>query len=177
LLRHGQVWRGGVTAWTVAHERWLCGQRFDDPALAATYGHYRAVLDARDAQLGALSLASEVSDWRRFATAGQFMGLCGLVPSEYSSGNSTWPGRITKCGNAHLRTQLVESAWAYQHRPQATGDLRRRQAGVSPETIAGPGPGSSDCADGSAACRPARTPSSWWSSRSPASWPGSCGPR
>jgi transposase len=51
LLRHGRVWRGGATAWTVAHERWLLTQRFDAAALTATYGHYRAVLDARDAQL------------------------------------------------------------------------------------------------------------------------------
>jgi Transposase IS116/IS110/IS902 family len=138
LLRHGRVFRAG-SAWTHAHERWLVTQRFDDPALTATYNHDRATLDARDAQLeaiqadlatwygrppfadqvarlaayrgvtrlGALTLASEVADWRRFATAGQFMGFCGLVPSEYSSGNSTWRGRITKCGNAHLRTQLV----------------------------------------------------------------------
>ena len=49
---------------------------------------------------------------------------------------TTWRGRITKCGNAHRRAQLVESAWAYQHRPQATLELRRRQAGVSPETVA-----------------------------------------
>jgi transposase len=151
LLRHGRVFRAG-SAWTYAHERWLVTQRFDDPALTATYNHYRATLDARDAQLeaiqadlatwrgvtrlGALTLASEVADWRRFATAGQFMGFCGLVPSEYSSGNSTWRGRITKCGNAHLRTQLVESAWAYQHRPQATLELRRRQQGLPPETVA-----------------------------------------
>jgi transposase len=168
LLRHGRPWRGGATAWTHAHERWLLTQRFDDAALTATYGHYRAVLDARDAQLeaieadlatwydrppftdqvarlaayrgvtrlGALTLASEVGDWRRFASAPQFMGFCGLTPSEYSSGNSTWRGHITKCGNPHLRTQLVESAWAYQHRPQATLELRRRQAGLPPETIA-----------------------------------------
>jgi transposase len=167
LLGHGQVFRAG-SAWTVAHERWLVSQRFEDPALAATYGHYRAVLEVRDAQLeaieadlaswydqppfadavarlaayrgvtrlGALTLASEVADWRRFATAGQFMGFCGLVPSEYSSGTSTWRGHITKTGNAQLRTQLVESAWAYQHRPQATLELRRRQAGLAPETIA-----------------------------------------
>jgi transposase len=87
-------------------------------------------------RLGALSLASEVGDGLRFATAGQFMGFCGLVPSEYSSGSSTWRGHITKCGNAQLRNHLVESAWAYQHRSQATLELRRRQAGVSPETIA-----------------------------------------
>jgi transposase len=168
LLRHGRVWRGGVTAWTHAHERWLLSQRFDDPALRATYGHYRAVLDARDAQLealeadlatwfgrppfadqvarlaayrgvtrlGALTLASEVGDWRRFGTAPQVMGFCGLVPCEYSSGTSTWRGQITKTGNAHLRTQLVESAWAYQYRPAATLELRRRQAGLPPQTVA-----------------------------------------
>jgi transposase len=168
LLRHGEVWRGGATAWTVAHERWLLTRRFDDPALTATYGHYRAVLDARDAQLeaieadlatwygrppfadavarlaayrgvtrlGALTLASEVGDWRRFASAPQFMGFCGLTPSEYSSGNSTWRGHITKTGNAQLRTQLVESAWAYQYRPAATLELRRRQVGLPPETVA-----------------------------------------
>jgi transposase len=139
LLRHGQVWRGGATAWTVAHERWLLTRRFDDPALTATYGHYRATLEGRDAQLeaieadlatwfqqppfaepvsrlaayrgvtrlGALTLASEVGDWRRFATAPQVMGFCGLTPSEYSSGNSTWRGHITKTGNAHLRAQLA----------------------------------------------------------------------
>jgi transposase len=167
LLRHGRIWRGGST-WTLAHERWLTSQRFDDPALSTTYAHYRATLQAREAaldaieadltswydqppfadavarlsayrgvtRLGALTLASEVADWRRFATAPQFMGFCGLTPSEYSSGSSTRRGHITKCGNAHLRAQLVESAWAYQHRPQATLELRRRQAGLPPEVVA-----------------------------------------
>ena len=37
LMRHGRVWRGGASAWTQAHERWLLGQQFDEPALAATY--------------------------------------------------------------------------------------------------------------------------------------------
>jgi transposase len=64
------------------------------------------------------------------------MGFCGLVPSEYSSGSSTHRGRITKCGNSHLRAQLVESAWADQYRAAATGELRRRQHGLPPETVA-----------------------------------------
>ena len=42
LLRHGRVWRGGATAWTETHERWLASQRFDDPSpdrhLRATTG-------------------------------------------------------------------------------------------------------------------------------------------
>ena len=167
LLRHDRIWRGGQ-AWTLTHERWLVGQRFDDAALRATYGHYRAVLAARDAelaaaeadlaywythgpfvdavtrlgayrgvaQLGALTLASEVGDWRRFATARTFMGFTGLVPSEYSSGESVRRGRITKAGNTHLRTQLIESAWAYQHRPTLGVTLRRRQQRASPATTA-----------------------------------------
>ena len=167
LLRHGRPWRGG-NAWTMTHERWLLAQHFEQPALAATYAHYRAVLAARDAaleaieadlagwydqapfadavhrlsayrgitQLGALTLASEVCDWRRFPRAAAFAGFCGLVPSEYSSGSSTRRGHITKCGNEHLRTQLVESAWAYQHRPAVGADLRSRQQGLDPQVVA-----------------------------------------
>jgi transposase len=166
LLRHDRVWRQG--AWTLKHEQWLAGQRFDEPAARSTYAHYRAVLAARDAELaaieadlahwythgpfvdavarlaayrgiarlGALTIASEVGDWRRFPTARTFMGFTGLVPCEYSSGESVHRGRITKAGNAHLRTQLIESAWAYQHRPSLGAVLRRRQDGVDPATAA-----------------------------------------
>ena len=94
-------------------------------------GAYRGV-----ARLGALTLASEVCDWRRFGRATAFMGFTGLVPSEYSSGNSTKRGHLTKAGNAHLRTQLVESAWAYQHRPGVGAVLRHRQQGVPADTVA-----------------------------------------
>ena len=167
LLRHGRVWRGG-NAWTLTHERWLLAQRFEEPALATTSAHYRAVLDARDAQLeaieadlagwqdrapfadavhrlgayrgitrlGALTLASEVCDWRRFPRAAAFAGFCGLVPSEYSSGTTTRRGHITKTGNAHLRAQLVESAWSYQYRPAVGADLRARQQGLDPQVAA-----------------------------------------
>jgi transposase len=43
-------------------------------------------------RLGALTLASEVCDWRRFPRASAFMGFCGLVPSEYSTSTpaATW---------------------------------------------------------------------------------------
>jgi transposase len=168
LLRHGRVWRGGATAWTLAHERWLLGQRFDEPALGATYAHYRAVLASRDAQLdaiqadlagwydrpplaeqvarlsayrgvtqlGALTLAAEVGERRRFPRASTFMGFCGLVPSEYSSGRRTWRGQLTKAGNAHLRAQLIESAWSYQHRPAVGAQIARRHQGLDPQVVA-----------------------------------------
>jgi transposase len=68
----------------------------------ARLGAYRGVT-----RLGALTLAAEVCDWRRFVTANAFMGFCGLVPSEYSSGSRVHRGRLTKAGNAHLRAQLA----------------------------------------------------------------------
>jgi hypothetical protein len=43
------------------HERWLLTRRFDDPALTATDGHYRAVLDARDAPLEAIQ--ADLASW------------------------------------------------------------------------------------------------------------------
>jgi hypothetical protein len=87
-------------------------------------------------RLGALTLAAEVADWRRFAHASQFMGFCGLVPSEYSSGSRVHRGRLTKAGNAHLRAQLVESAWSYQHRPSVGREIAGRQQGLDPEVVA-----------------------------------------
>jgi transposase len=78
---------------------------YDRPPFAgqvARLSAYRGVT-----RLGALTLAAEVCDWRRFARASQFMGFCGLVPSEYSSGQRTVRGHLTKAGNAHLRAQLA----------------------------------------------------------------------
>ena len=192
LLRHGQAWRGGATAWTVAHERWLLTQRFDDPALAATYGHYRATLDARDAQLeaieadlatwygrppfadavarlaayrgvtrlGALTLASEVADWRRFATAPQFMGFCGLTPANTPA--ATPPGEATSPRPA---TPISAPSWSSPPGPTSTDpkppwSCAAASTTCHPRPSPGPGPPSCGCAAGSAACRPARTPSS-----------------
>ena len=59
------------------------------------------------------------------------MGYSGLVSREHSSGNRIQRGAITKTGNAHLRRVLVEAAWAYQHRPNVTGYLLRRQKSLA----------------------------------------------
>lgn len=87
-------------------------------------------------RLGALTLASEVCDWRRFAGAGAFMCFCGLVPSEYSSGDRIRRGHLTRAGNVHVRTQLVESAWAYRYPARLTNQLAKRHEGVAPDTVA-----------------------------------------
>jgi len=87
---------------------------YDRPPFADAVARLRAYRGVT--RLGALSLASEVGDWRRFASAGQFMGCCGLVSSEYSSGSSTCRGRITKCGNSHLRAP----SWSSRLGPTST---------------------------------------------------------
>jgi transposase len=84
--------------------------------------------------LGALVLHVDVCDWRRFSGREAAGAFCGLVPSEYSSGDKTWRGSITRAGNAHLRYQLIESAWAYRNGPSLGVTLRRRQEGVAAET-------------------------------------------
>ena len=56
LLRHDRVYRDG-SKWTMRHEQWLVAQRFEDAALRSTYGHYRAVLSARDAEVSAVEAA------------------------------------------------------------------------------------------------------------------------
>ncbi|HMK63326.1 MAG TPA: IS110 family transposase, partial [Acidimicrobiales bacterium] len=43
---------------------------------------------------------------------------------------------ITKSGNLHLRAQLVESAWAYQHRPAVGTTIKKRQERCGPDTVA-----------------------------------------
>jgi transposase len=104
------------------------------PPLAATVarlGAYRGI-----AALTGMTLAAEVVDWRRFATARAFMGFSGLIPSEYSSGERSRRGQITKAGPVGVRTALIEAAWAYQHRPGIGVTLSRRQADANPQTLA-----------------------------------------
>ena len=59
-----------------------------------------------------------------------------VVPAGPSSVAPPQPPQATRCGNSHLRAQLVESAWASQYRAAATLELRRRQAGLPPEVVA-----------------------------------------
>jgi transposase len=86
--------------------------------------------------ISAVTLAAELGDMARFSSAPQLMAYLGLVPSEHSSGNVKKRGRITRTGNQHVRTTLVESAWSYQFRPAMTPQIRRRNVGVSKEVQA-----------------------------------------
>jgi transposase len=84
----------------------------------------------------AVTIAAEVGDFRRFATAGDFMGYVGLIPSEHSSGLQRRGGPITKTGNRHVRRLLVEAAWHYRRKPRLSKALRERSVGISPAVCA-----------------------------------------
>jgi len=86
--------------------------------------------------ISAVTIAAEVSDFRRFANAPSFMAFTGLVPSEHSSGHSEHRGPITKTGNRHVRRVLVEAAWTYRHRPNVGRGLSKRHEGHPPEVLA-----------------------------------------
>lgn len=80
--------------------------------------------------LTAMTILVELGDLRRFATAPQLMAAVGLVPSEYSTGDKTKRGSITKTGNAHVRRVLIEAAWHYQRYTTSPGPrIRRRRTG------------------------------------------------
>jgi transposase len=75
--------------------------------------------------LTAFGLAVEIGDWQRLS--GRSIGAyLGLVPCEYSSGDSRVQGGLTKTGNAHARRLLIEAAWHHRPHYRPSRDLRRR---------------------------------------------------
>jgi transposase len=81
--------------------------------------------------LSAMVLIAEIIDFQRFEHPRQLMAFLGLVPSEFSSGESRKRGAITKTGNGHARRILVEAAWSYRHRPTIGSRARRALEGQS----------------------------------------------
>ena len=174
MLRHDRIWRGGSN-WTLKHEQWLLSQRFDDPALAATFSQYRSVVEERRLRpvaiecdllaycdqdpyaeavhrlccyrgvdwIGALTLVSEVCDWRRFdqrLVVHELRGPGGLGTLQrkpHPPGPHHQGGQRAPAYPAH-RVRLGLPTWSLRraaHR-QGPGALRRRDPGAGLE---GPG--------------------------------------
>jgi len=79
--------------------------------------------------VAAVTLAAEIGDFSRFAHPCELMGFLGLVPSEYSTGDTRRQGDITKTGNGHARRVLVEAAWNYRFPARISRVLQIRQEG------------------------------------------------
>ncbi len=109
-----------------------------EDAVAAAPAQIQEVVQALQALRGvgklvAVSVVAEIGSLSRFKSPSQLMSYCGLVPSEYSSGNRVHRGSMTKTGNSHVRRMIVEAAWAYQHKPWIGGWLEKRLQGIEPE--------------------------------------------
>lgn len=75
--------------------------------------------------ISAMTVMAELGDITRFDSPRQLMSFLGLVPSEYSSGQSRRQGGITKTGNGHARRVLVEASWCYRFPARKTAHLQR----------------------------------------------------
>jgi len=87
------------------------------------------------ATLSAIILLAEIVDFQRFRRPRELMAYLGLVPSEYSSGDTHRRGALTKAGNSHARRVLVEAAWHYRHRPALGPALATRSHGQPDEIL------------------------------------------
>jgi len=86
----------------------------------------------------ALSTIVEVGDFKRFPSAQHFASYLGLVPGEDSSGDSQKRLGITKAGNSHVRTLLVEAAQSFTRGRAGCKSkvLKARQYGNTADVIA-----------------------------------------
>ncbi len=84
----------------------------------------------------AMTLVTELHDFRRFRRPRELMSVRGLIPSEHSSGGRTQRGGITKTGNGHARRVLIECAWHYRHPARVSRALHQRREGQPARVIA-----------------------------------------
>ncbi len=84
-------------------------------------------------ELTAVVLVAELGDIRRFESPRQLMAYLGVITTEYTSSEKRRQGAITKAGNSHARSFLVESAQHYKNTPKISQNLSRRQQGISAE--------------------------------------------
>jgi len=75
---------------------------------------------------GAAVILAEIRDIGRFATADRFASYLGLTPMEHSSGETIRRGRITRQGNGHVRTILVEAVWSAVRRDPSSRERYER---------------------------------------------------
>jgi transposase len=151
--------------WTGKHYKWLSGVKFENVMEQLTKEEYLEEIRRIEEKVGRLDKKiEEVAESERYAdeevpgvsrdrlpdsivTCVRGRGLqevserggvyvvYRLVPSEQSSGKKRKQGRITKCGNGHLRKLLTESSWHYTRPNQVGKRLERRREGTDERTI------------------------------------------
>src|SRR5262245_44613203 len=84
----------------------LAMQSEKDLALLSIYKSAPGIGD-----ITALKLKDELGDMQQFSNEKELFSYLGFTPVEYSSGEHTWQGHISRQGRSVLRHILVEAAW------------------------------------------------------------------
>lgn len=71
--------------------------------------------------LTGMLLLTEIGDINRFKGIDHLCSYIGLMPNVYSSGEKESVGEITKRGNKHLRSSIIESSWVAVRNDPALG--------------------------------------------------------
>jgi len=85
--------------------------------------------------LTAITTVTEIFEFGRFSSPGEFMSYLGLTPSEDSSGEKTCKGSITKAGNKRIRKLLIEAGWHYRHPCNVTSKALKQRRKDQPQWV------------------------------------------
>lgn len=84
----------------------------------------------------AMVLITELGDINRFDHPGRITSYIGMDVAEYSSGGKEKKYGITKQGNKHVRTALIESAQMAWQSPRMSKEIKRRREDVENKYVA-----------------------------------------
>lgn len=163
-LRHNYRFDGTANHWTQAHLKWLRElkpeglyqeilaeylltekiERFDCRIEGLASGkEYKENVHKLTCFIGVkttteLAVLTEVGEFKRFAAAQHFASYIGLTPGEDSSRDGQNRLGITKTGNRHVKSLLVEAAQSYARGQIGfkSKALKERQQGNDPRVIA-----------------------------------------
>lgn len=85
--------------------------------------------------LSAMTIIAEFGDIRRFSHPRNLVSYVGLDVAEYSSGGKERKRGITKTGNRHVRTILIESSQMASNRPIISKRIKKSRVGQPQEVI------------------------------------------
>lgn len=106
LNRYSELWLGFTEDLKKIKEELLAMQSEAELALLSLYKSAPGIGD-----ISALKLKDELGDMSQFSNEKKLFNYLGLTPVEYSSGEHTYQGHISRQGRSVLRNILVEAAW------------------------------------------------------------------
>lgn len=116
-------------------------KQFDERIeLIAMSDRYRKRCEALNAfkglsTLSSMTLIGELGDIRRFSHPKKIVSYAGMDISEYSSGGKEKKYGITKMGDKHVRTTLVEACQTISSGTVVGKQLRARRKSIPPEIV------------------------------------------